>query len=96
MVFESVFPSLIQALTNASDADLPTAREAALIFLYRMLFMLYAEDRGLLPVNDLRYGEYGLRKPVREDIANRMEQGIPFSTKRHQLLRPPREPVPNS
>ena len=80
VVFESVFPSLIQALTNASDADLPTAREAALIFLYRMLFMLYAEDRGLLPVNDLRYGEYGLRKPVREDIANRMEQGIPFST----------------
>ena len=80
VVFESVFPSLIQALTNASDADLPTAREAALIFLYRMLFMLYAEDRGLLPVNDVRYGEYGLRKPVREDIANRMEQEIPFST----------------
>ena len=80
VVFESVFPSLIQALTNASDADLSTARESALIFLYRMLFVLYAEDRGLLPVNDVRYGEYGLRRPVREDIANRMEQGIPFST----------------
>ena len=48
VVFEEVFPSLIQALTNASTADLGTAREAALIFLYRMLFLLYAEDRGLL------------------------------------------------
>ena len=45
-----------------------------------MLFLLYAEDRGLLPVNDHRYEEYGLRQPVREDIARRIERGIPFST----------------
>ena len=34
--------------------------------------MLYAEDRGLLPVNDSRYDDYGLRKRVRDDIARRM------------------------
>ena len=52
VVFEEVFPSLVTALAEASGADLPHVREAALIFLYRLLFVLYAEDRGLLPVND--------------------------------------------
>ena len=79
VVFEEVFPSLIQALTNASTADLGTAREAALIFLYRMLFLLYAEDRGLLPINDPRYERYGLRNPVRENIAQGIKNGTPFS-----------------
>ena len=79
VVFEKVFPNLIQALTDASKADLGTAREAALIFLYRMFFLLYAEDRGLLPIHDMRYEEYGLRKSVREDIARRMESETPFS-----------------
>ena len=79
-VFERVFPSLVGALADAGGEDLPAVREAALIFLYRLLFILYAEDRGLLPVNDPRYDDYGLRKPVREDIARRMERGAAFST----------------
>ena len=79
VVFEKVFPHLIHALTEASGASLEISRDSALIFLYRMLFLLFAEDRGLLPVNDSRYEEYGLRKPVREDIARRMETGTPFS-----------------
>ena len=54
-VFETVFPSLVRALADATGEDLPRVREAALIFLYRLLFVLYAEDRGLLPVNDTRY-----------------------------------------
>ena len=79
-VFEKVFPSLVGALAEASGEELPAVREAALIFLYRLLFILYAEDRGLLPVNDPRYDDYGLRKPVREDIARRMQDGSVFST----------------
>ena len=81
MVFERVFPSLVQALANATEpeADLEQVREAALICLYRLLFVLYAEDRGLLPVNDARYADYGLRQPVREHIAHRMQQGAIFS-----------------
>ena len=78
-VFERVFPALVRALAAASDDELPAVREAALIFLYRLLFVLYAEDRGLLPVNDTRYEDYGLRKPVREDIARRMDAGAVFS-----------------
>ena len=78
-MFERVFPALVRALAAASDDDLPAVREAALIFLYRLLFVLYAEDRGLLPVNDTRYAEYGLRKPVREHVARRMDAGAVFS-----------------
>ena len=79
-VFERVFPKLVGALASASGRELPVIREAALVFLYRLLFVLYAEDRGLLPVNDSRYEDYGLRKPVREDIARRMDLGAVFST----------------
>ena len=80
VVFERVFPSLVQALADATGAGLPEVREAALIFLYRLLFVLYAEDRGLLPVNDPRYVSYGLRKPVRQEIARRMDGGGVFSS----------------
>ena len=79
-VFEKVFPSLVGALADESGEELSTVRAAALIFLYRLLFILYAEDRGLLPVNDPRYDDYGLRKPVREDIARRMERDTVFSS----------------
>ncbi len=84
MVFESVFPALVQALAEAAEkrggeADLPEVHKAALIFLYRLLFVLYAEDRGLLPVNDSRYDDYGLRKRVRDDVARRMAESDTFS-----------------
>ena len=72
VVFERVFPRLVDALAEASGQTLAESRDAALIFLYRLLFVLYAEDRGLLPVHDARYDDYGLRKRVRDDIADRM------------------------
>ena len=75
VVFERVFPSLVKALAEKSGEDLPVVRQAALIFLYRLLFVLYAEDRGLLPVNDTRYDDYGMRKPVRDHVAVRMAGG---------------------
>ena len=71
VVFERVFPKLVQALADATGEDLSRVRHAALILLYRLLFVLYAEDRGLLPVNDRRYEDYGLRKPVRDHVAHR-------------------------
>ena len=79
VVFERVFPSLIEALAEETGESLTTIREASLVFLYRLLFVLYAEDRGLLPVNDARYDDYGLRKRVRDDIAHRMAEGAAFS-----------------
>ena len=89
VVFTKVFPKLVEALASASGAALPDVRHGALIFLYRLLFILYAEDRGLLPVNDPRYEGYGLRKPVREDIARKMADGNRALSAGYQLLRPP-------
>ncbi|MDE2815335.1 MAG: hypothetical protein OXK81_01375 [Chloroflexota bacterium] len=86
VVFTDVFPNLVAALatqgdgTAANAAALADARHAALIFLYRLLFILYAEDRNLLPVNDDRYDNYGLRIPVRDEISNRMQRGDAFSS----------------
>ena len=79
-VFGEVFPDLVRAIVNAApDADLQAVREAALILLYRLLFILYAEDRDLLPVKDTRYDDYGLRNTVRLDVKERKDQNDVFS-----------------
>ena len=81
VVFGDVFPRLLNALAaQAPEADLQEIRNAGLIFLYRLLFVLYAEDRGLLPVNDSRYDDYGLRVRVRDDIATRWRERDTFSS----------------
>ena len=92
VVFESVFPRLVRALAQAAGEvpgsspgqPLSEVRKAALIFLYRLLFVLYAEDRGLLPVNDSRYDDYGLRKRVRDDVARRVTDEDKFSSRATQ------------
>ncbi len=78
-VFDKVYPALVRALAAESRAELEDVRQAALIFLYRLLFLLYAEDRDLLPVNDSRYDDYGLRKSVRDDVDQRIAAGDAFS-----------------
>ncbi|MCY3748922.1 MAG: restriction endonuclease [Chloroflexi bacterium] len=80
VVFDRVFPRLLQALADATDRPMPEIRDAALIFLYRLLFVLYAEDRGLLPVDERRYDDYGLRKRVRDDVARRKARNDTFSS----------------
>ena len=79
LVFESVFPSLATAIANAApDASLTDVRDAAFVLLYRLLFLLYAEDRDLLPISDPRYDDYALR-PLRLDVGQRVTNGDPFS-----------------
>ena len=80
-VFGQIFPGLARAIAAAApEAPLPDVREAALILLYRLLFILYAEDRDLLPVRDTRYDDYGLRENVRGDIGRRKDREDVFST----------------
>ena len=80
LVFENVFPDLVRALAEAeTEAPVPEVREAALVLLYRLLFVLYAEDRDLLPVRDSRYDDYALREQVRGSIGRRKDQGDVFS-----------------
>ena len=80
MVFGQVFPDLARTLAAAEpDAPLSEVRDAALVLLYRLLFILYAEDRDLLPVRDGRYDDYALREKVRVEIGRRKDQGDVFS-----------------
>ena len=79
LIFERVFPSLARAIAAAAPAaPLPEVREAALIALYRLLFLFYAEDRGLLPVRDPRYEAYALRENLREHVGERTDKGVAF------------------
>ena len=78
LVFGQVFPELARAIAGAApEAPLQEVREATLIFLYRLLFILYAEDRDLLPVRN--YDDYALREKVRGDVGQRKDRGDVFS-----------------
>lgn len=84
-VFGEVFPTLADALANADPqrqvplepAYLDEVRQGALILLYRLLFVLYAEDRNLLPDETGPYAEFCLTR-VRFDVAKREEEGRPY------------------
>ena len=79
---EPIFPQLVATIISAApDAPMSEVREAALVILYRLLFILYAEDRNLLPVRDNRYDDYGLRKKVRDDVGHRKNFKDTFSTR---------------
>ncbi len=79
-VFEEVFPHVAEGFTaylrsqDASAAEpsqeiLDSVFRGTLTLLYRLLFLLYAEARGLLPVREARgYFEVSLKK-IKEEIA---------------------------
>ncbi|MFO1371021.1 MAG: hypothetical protein U1F42_01040 [Candidatus Competibacteraceae bacterium] len=77
LVFERLFPRLVAAIAEHDPAAsrpptvdyLDAVRRAALILLYRLLFVLYAEDRNLLPVHDPRYNHYSLARHSPKDRA---------------------------
>ncbi|MFQ6100095.1 MAG: Eco57I restriction-modification methylase domain-containing protein [Anaerolineae bacterium] len=70
-----------QALDPATD--LTDIHDACLILLYRLLFLLYAESRGLLPVDDnpSYAGQYSL-KALKEDIAHKLDEGVVYLAKK--------------
>jgi hypothetical protein len=91
-VFKEVFPQLANALAlsdlekkkdkqgNYTRAYLDEVREAALVLLYRLLFVLYAEDRRLLPAHDPRYKPYSLTD-LRDEIADAIDKSKVLSTR---------------
>lgn len=67
---------------QAGELDLPRVHNACLILLYRLLFLLYAESRGLLPLNNRTYaGQYSL-KAIKEDIARKLDRGVVYLAQR--------------
>jgi len=62
-----------------TPTDLDTVRENAFVVIYRLLFVLYAEDRGFLPLENRDYGDtYSLRALAKE-IAQKMDGQTGFS-----------------
>ena len=77
-VFNSVYPQLTEALYRAvPDAEPDEVQESALTLLYRLLFLMYAEDRRLLPVDYAPYAGVSLRK-LRLELLERERSDAPF------------------
>lgn len=96
-VFEETFPQLAAGFIahlrerGAADGDPPAEAldqvfQGTLTLLYRLLFLLYAESRDLLPVKELRgYYEVSLRKLSREvaGVAGDVAAGAAGAIKEH-------------
>jgi hypothetical protein len=86
LVFRDLYPSLVAALHRNDRAKpaqideryLEDVRQSALVLLYRLLFVVYAEDRELLPDTQEPYKSYSLTA-MRSEIADRIDRRQPFS-----------------
>ncbi len=85
-IFEDIFIFLAHGFVeDAERKDISVDRSFldevyrnVLTLLYRLLFILYAEDRDLLPVRDPHYVNYSLRK-LRCEIERRLDEQDAFS-----------------
>jgi len=80
-IFVTIFPHLAQGFLEdrrrrmasrgqPADDELNDIYEATLTLLYRLLFLLYAESRDLLPIREGPYREASLKK-IKEEIADK-------------------------
>ena len=79
-IYSTVFPKIINLIHDNMDAPLSECRDNSLILLYRMLFLLFAEDKGLLPIQDTRYQEYSLRA-IRQELGDKISPHLTLSNK---------------
>jgi len=78
LVFDQVFPGLaggfvVDATRWGETVTAAQVYEATLTFLYKLLFLLYAEARNLLPI-DRDYRDYSLIKMTQAVAQGRVEQ----------------------
>lgn len=87
LVFGELFPKLVTAIADSDTkrpqtidkAYLESVRQSALVLLYRLLFVVYAEDRDLLPDNQQPYKDFSLTT-MRLEIAKRKAEAKVEST----------------
>lgn len=84
-VFKIVYPELLKALGAADPGRNPAdpawpgrIRHSAVVLLYRLLFLLYAEDRDLLPVRHRGYQPQSLMR-LRHEVAQAVDTDRPLS-----------------
>ncbi len=79
VVFKDVYPQLVRDLWNAEPgASADEIAQAAQTFLYRLLFIFYAEDREMLPVERDPYRDNSARYSLRRHINERYNR-VPIS-----------------
>jgi type I restriction-modification system DNA methylase subunit len=87
-IFEEIFVDLangfakheIETGCQLQDIDLKRIFDNTLVLLYRLLFLLYAEGRSLLPIDDTSgYYSYSMLR-LRHEIAQRVDSGQNLST----------------
>lgn len=82
LIFDHIFEGLAAGFIEYRSRELGITEETVeslkevfsgcLTLLYRLLFLLYAESRGLLPVNDIdRYYKKSLKK-IKEDVSDEL------------------------
>ncbi|KJR40258.1 type II DNA modification enzyme [Candidatus Magnetoovum chiemensis] len=79
LIFDKVFEDIAEGFINYRKTELSISEEtqeskdklfkACLTLLYRMLFLLYAESRALLPLDDKNYRRVSFSK-LKEDISS--------------------------
>ena len=85
VVFSNVYPRLVELFwSKQPQASADDIARAALTFLYRLLFLYYAEDRGMLDTEDERYQPYSLRHGVRDPVASEYDAAA-FSTRSNRF-----------
>jgi hypothetical protein len=83
-VYSEVVPGLAQAIVQArrlrrpSPAKLQETYDAALLVLFRLLFVAYAEDTGRLPLHTNREYERHSLKAVAKRLLEMQRTGTPF------------------
>ncbi|MXZ55347.1 MAG: hypothetical protein F4Z14_04165 [Gammaproteobacteria bacterium] len=72
VIFNEIYPKIAQEIARQEPVATPDQiRDEALMFLFRLLFVLYAEDRGLLPIQNKSYRFHRcFRYKVREQIGD--------------------------
>ncbi len=85
-IFHEVFPTIAQGFfqqmqipkNSNKEKILQEIYDNTLVFLFRLLFLSYAEDRNLFPLNDKVYQKYSLAK-IREDAARYIDEELELS-----------------
>lgn len=82
-IYDDVIPDLAEAIADARDLEDPTKDELdetyrmALVKLYRLLFIAYAEDEGFLPRHNPRYERRSLKAKAHE-LHDLRQEGVEF------------------
>ena len=90
LIFEDVFLVLSKGFVhyrseesgvdNETEESLQIIYQGTLRLLYRLLFLLHAESRSLLPLDNRGYFQYSLMK-LKKDLADRIDQDLPQSSR---------------